>query len=251
MNPSLCLYHKFNKTTMNTRNYIILSFVLLIIFGVHNPSFAQAEYPNSALKIGVQTSLYNKTSISNNEGNTIKSSAHFSGGLEIIYYKKLYYGFGCNVGLGVAAFPTNLSIVNPDNTYDHNLFYTPYFTLPIIVEKLFHFVKTRNDFMLNTELGIKLNRNILHYSYGVFCENQYDIELMTKNNIVLSGIAKIGIVKLMENNTIYINIFVNIGSNMASGPYSYMLETQHNGVLKQNLNSIGIEFIYGFNLSKR
>ncbi|MBQ8222139.1 MAG: hypothetical protein IJZ87_02140 [Bacteroidales bacterium] len=238
---------------MNTRNYIILSFILLIIFGVHNPSFAQTEYPNSALKIGVQTSLYNKTDIySNNEGNTIKSLAHFSGGLEIIYYKKLHYGFGCNVGLGIAAFPTNLSIVNPDNTYDHHLFYTPYFTLPITVEKLFHFVKARNGFMLNTELGIKLNHNILHYSYGVFCENQYDIELMTKNNIVLSGVAKIGIVKLMENNnTIYINCFVNIGSNMASGQYSYMLNPIDNGLLKQNLNSIGIEFIYGFNLSKK
>lgn len=201
------------------------------------------ELPKSMLKIGAQVAVYEKVKIhSDNNLNVLKSSSYPSTGIDVSYYQHIYNGFGINVGFGATAFSTKIA--------DEEIFYVPYYAVPITIEKVFKSLKSRRGFMPNIELGVKLTRNLSEYNYGLVTTDGLNFEMNSEVAMRCYANAKIGLSKYSRNkNMVRINCFININPAVVSQGTYTLLDVEGEvdaGTLEQSMNCIGFEFIYGF-----
>ena len=232
---------------MKTKTLTLIATLAILLSSFS--SFAQIlgnykqELPKSMLKIGAQISVYEKVKIhSIYDLNVLKSSSYPSTGIDVAYYQHIYKGFGLNVGFGVTTFTTKIA--------DEEIFYVPYYTVPITIEKVFQSLKSKRGFMPNIELGVKLTRNFLDYNYGLLVYDGLNFEMNSERKLRCYANAKIGLTKYQNNkNMIRINCFVNFNPAIVSqGTYTllYFNGEVDAGTLEQTMNCIGFEFIYGF-----
>ena len=241
LNPLNPLKHKI----MKAKKLTLLVAILICSFA----SFAQIlgnykqELPKSMLKIGAQVPVYEKVKIHSDYNlNVLKSSSYPSTGIDVAYYQHIYKGFGLNVGFGVTAFSTKIA--------DEEIFYVPYYTVPITIEKVFQSLKSKRGFMPNIELGVKLTRNFSEYNYGLVIYDGLNFEMNSDDAVRCYANAKIGMTKYSRNkNMVRINCFVNFNPAIVSqGTYTLLdfAGEVDAGTLEQTMNCIGFEFIYGF-----
>ena len=232
---------------MKTKTLTLIATLAILLSSFS--SFAQIlgnykqELPKSMLKIGAQVPVYEKVKIHSDYNlNVLKSSSYPSTGIDVAYYQHIYKGFGLNVGFGVTTFSTKIA--------DEEIFYVPYYTVPITIEKVFQSLKSKRGFMPNIELGVKMARNFLDYNYGLLVYDGLNFEMNSERKLRCYANAKIGLTKYQNNkNMIRINCFVNFNPAIVSqGTYTllYFNGEVDAGTLEQTMNCIGFEFIYGF-----
>jgi hypothetical protein len=132
---------------------------------------------------------------------------------------------------------------------------------PLSIQKL---IERDENKYYSIEAGIKLNR-VVAYPYEITTGHLFVIDDTTearlfdfkldgtKKNLV-SYFLKAGLIKVTKNqNTIQLNAVLHYSfSKIGIGYYEFQnLPYESRGQVSQNINYIGLEFIYGLSLSKR
>ena len=228
-------------------------------------SVAQSVFPKSMIKLGAQVSLTDRVRSSNPEGRAVVGSSPCIGGvIETSYRHGLPFGFGINAGIGVSLVPSGVRVDNAQSeTVDKQVFFTPLFSIPVSVEKIFTSVCTRRGWTLVGELGAKADCPFYGATYGlgsgreqaeIVSPDGYAVQLDVERRFFVSCFAKVGLLKLMTNgNALRFDVIYNHGvRNVITGNYKYgMGVSQKSGLLQQKLGYIGLGISYGFGLSAR
>lgn len=263
---------------MKLMKIVILAFILTVLFWIgegysQNGESRRDMFVNRQIKFSLAPVLYDNLNLTYNGEKLLNSRPCFSAEATISYYEYLAKGFGINIGAGLGLAPINTNfyfksspntIFNPDIYFDLNDYiYADYMWIfPFSVQKMFSTKKEK--LFYNIEAGIKWNR-IIAYPYEI--TNQVDfvindtldaslyfmeIDDTGKQNL-FSYFLKVGIIKpTKKQNTLGCNLVLHYCPQLfGEGWYKfYNLNYESYGNIEQNINYIGIEFIYGLSLTK-
>lgn len=265
------------KLLSNTGATILL--LLLIVKLGYGQDFNKSKLTfKDQIRFSLSPVLYDNLSITHWGEKLLKSRPVFSGEATILYHKHLKNDIGVNfgVGLGLAPYNINYYFKAPENSifqtgkykesyeyldnnhYDYVQFM---WVFPLSIQKL---IEREENKYYSIEAGIKLNR-VVAYPYEITTGHLFVIDDTTearlfdfkldgtKKNLV-SYFLKAGLIKVTKNqNTIQLNAVLHYSfSKIGIGYYEFQnLPYESRGQVSQNINYIGLEFIYGLSLSKR
>lgn len=259
--------------------YIVL-FLLSIDASAQEHQEKQLFIFNNQLKFSISPVLYNKLEINNTGEKLINSRPCFSGEIAISLYQYIKNGFGINIGAGFGIAPFNIkynfkspsgSIFNtgPNKEYydylsfSNSTYIQDFYVFPVSIQKIFNNKKNTNHYY-SCEFGIKFNKKIA-YPYEISGGDMYviddttDAQLFnfsinnTNNRNIISYFIKFGINNVnKKHNSFHINFVIHYSTKeIGVGWYKfYNLKYDSYGSIKQNINYIGFEFIYGLNFRK-
>ena len=264
---------------MNKSIFKIGVIILLSLF-LRNVAFAQKKksdlMPNSQVRISLSTVYYDGLYFSHHGEKLLKSLPSPSYESTISFNKYIANNFSLNLGIGIGALsfniyyhfeaPVNSVFYNPNisrkqnvlELNDNSRFNT--WILPFSIQKL---INNQNHYY-NLEIGIKYNKTFIFYDektvetsylmtdstgYGLF--RQF---LADKKQVFISYFFKLGLIQFTKKQHSYcFNLVINYSPVIfAEGWYKfYNLPFESYGEIKQRVNYIGFEFLYGLTLSRR
>ncbi len=231
------------------------------------------------IKFSLSPVLYDNLTVNHWGEKLLKSKPVFSGEAIISYHHQLKNDIGINIGagLGLAPYYINYYFKAPENSvfrtghykddyeYLGNIKHYEYvefmWVFPLSIQKI---IKKKENKYHSFEVGLKLNQ-VVAYPYEISVGETYVIDdttearlfdfklLSTKKNLV-SYFIKAGLIKVTKKqNTLQLNTVLHFSfSKIGIGYYEFQnLPYGSSGQVSQNINYIGLEFIYGLTLSKR
>lgn len=266
------------KLLSNTGATILLLLLITNIGYGQNVNKSEFTFKDQ-IKFSLSPVLYDNLTVNHWGKKLLKSKPVFSGEAVISYYYQLKNDMGINIGagLGLAPYYLNYYFKAPDNSifrtghykddyeYLGNIKHYEYvqfmWVFPLSIQKL---IERDENKYYSIEAGIKLNR-VVAYPYEITVGETYVIDdttearlfdfqlLSTKKNLV-SYFIKAGLIKITKKqNTFQLNAVLHYSfSKIGIGYYEFQnLPYESRGQVSQNINYIGLEFIYGLSLSKR
>lgn len=246
---------------------IIGSFLLLFLFV--STLRAQETIPSHQFRFYAMPSLFSNLKVSNegyiNSGFSSKIS--YGGELGFGYYQNLVRGFGANIGVGygLQSFNYHYSFNNPSNM-SMNGTKTEWRHLITVPLSFNYYVPLKSQkWLWNFELGMKMNWSLSNHSKPTaislfkdippFQLNNFDLVVSYQPNpLTFSYFFKTGFSKITnKKNTINLNFVFNyLPQSFIRGTYRiHTFDGDESGIFSYKRNFIGIEFIYGLNLSKK
>ena len=264
---------------MNKSIFKIGVIILLSLF-LRNVAFAQKKksdlMPNSQVRISLSTVYYDGLYFSHHGKKLLKSLPSPSYESTISFNKYIANNFSLNLGIGIGALsfniyyhfeaPVNSVFYNPNisrkqnvlELNDNSRFNT--WILPFSIQKL---INNQNHYY-NLEIGIKYNKTFIFYdektvetSYLITDSTGYGLFrqfLADKKQVFISYFFKLGLIQFTKKQHSYcFNLVINYSPVIfAEGWYKfYNLPFESYGEIKQRVNYIGVEFLYGLTLSRR
>jgi len=263
---------------MKSVKIVISAFILTARIWVgevysQNSEIQTGFFASKQIKFSLTPVLYDNLKLTYDEAKLLKSRPCFSAEVTISYYQYIAKGFGINMGAGIGLAPFNFkydfeyppgTVFDPNSYFDLNsyTYVDEIWVFPLSVQKMFSAKK--GNLFYNIEAGIKLNR-IIAYPYVISIQADYmindtvdarlfyfEIEDTGKQNL-FSYFLKFGIIKpTKKQNTLGCNLVLHYCPQLiGKGWYKfYNLSYDSHGSVEQNINYIGIEFIYGLTLMK-
>jgi hypothetical protein len=265
---------------MNKSIFKIGVIILLSLF-LRNVAFAQKKksdlMPNSQIRISLSTVCYDGLYFSHHGKKLLKSLPSPSYESTISFNKYIANNFSLNLGIGIGALsfniyyhfeaPVNSVFYNPNisrkqnvlELNDNSRFNT--WVLPFSIQKL---INNQNHYY-NLEIGIKYNKLLDTFFNGFFITSSYQetdstgfglfrLLTETQTNSFISYFFKLGLIQFTKKQHSYcFNLVINYSPVIfAEGWYKfYNLPFESYGEIKQRVNYIGVEFLYGLTLSRR
>lgn len=191
----------------------------------------------------------------------------------VSWHQKIGNELGVNIGVGLSIVPHNAhfnfnaQLTHPlINNTQHRMFHIDYVLyigyLPISLQKIVAINRlNKKPYLLSFESGIKLNYVLdnpyyfITYPYiaGNITEDFFRFQLYNDKVFLTTFFIKFGVLQLSKKqNTFQYNLIANYSpKNIGKGSYEFFyLSYESYGNIRQTINYIGFEFIYGFSMKK-